>query len=200
MSNASLVRFAGALLVVAGSALLLGIITADALYPAPYTTGGNEISDLGGTRPPEGIVLQPSATIFNISMIVSGLLTIAAAALLRAGLGRWSTSLAVAAVGIGALGVGVFPGNVAGWHALFALLTFFSGGIAAIVTAPVTQPPFRYLAVALGVVSLGSLVSYLLLGDGSPLAPLGVGGVERWVAYPILLWLTAFGGYMAART
>jgi hypothetical membrane protein len=200
MSNASLVRFAGVLLVAAGATILLGIITAEALYPAPYTTGGNEISDLGGTRPPEGLVLQPSATIFNLVMMAGGALTIGGAVLLRAGLGRWTPALAVAAVGVGALGVGIFPGNVAGWHALFAMLTFVSGGVAAIVTAPATQPPFRYLAIALGAISLGALLSYVLLGDGSPLAPLGVGGVERWVAYPILLWLTAFGGYLAGRS
>jgi hypothetical protein len=74
-----------------------------------------------------------------------------------------------------------------------------SGGLAAIVTAPVTRPPFRYLGVALGTISLASLVSYLLLGDGAPLAPLGPGGVERWVAYPIVIWVTGFGGHLAAR-
>jgi hypothetical membrane protein len=200
MSNAALVRTAGALLFVAGAVLLMGIITAEALYPAPYTTGGNEISDLGGTRPPEGLVLQPSATIFNLTMIAAGLLVLGAAACLQAGLGRRSTSIVVAVLGIGALGVGVFPGNVAGFHALFALLTFVSGGLAAIVTAAVTRPPFRYLSVLLGAVSLASLVSYVLLGDGAPLAALGTGGVERWVAYPIVIWVTGFGGFLSART
>lgn len=200
MSNATLVRTAGALLFVAGAVLLMGIITAEALYPAPYTTGGNEISDLGGTRPPEGLVLQPSATIFNLTMIAGGLLTLGAAACLQAGLGRLSTSIVVGLLGVGALGVGVFPGNVAGIHAVFALLTFVSGGLAAIVTAPVTRPPFRYLGIVLGVISLASLVSYVLLGEGAPLAPLGDGGVERWVAYPIVIWVTGFGGHLAART
>lgn len=200
MSQARLVRAAGALLFVAGAVILMGIITAEAVYPAPYTTGGNEISDLGGTRPPDGVVLQPSATIFDLTMIASGLLVIAGAACLHLGLRRRSATLAVGALGVGALGVGVFPGYVAGWHALFALLTFLSGGIAAIVTARVTQPPFRYLSAALGLISLASLLSYLVLGDGSPLATLGAGGVERWVAYPIVIWITGFGGYLAART
>jgi hypothetical membrane protein len=200
MSNASLARAAGALLLVAGAVMLMGIITAEALYPAPYTTGGNEISDLGGTRPPEGLVLQPSATIFNLTMMAGGLLVLGAAACLQAGLGRLSASIIVGLLGVGALGVGVFPGNVAGFHAIFALLTFVSGGLAAIVTAAVTRPPFRYLSVLLGAISLGSLVSYLLLGDGAPLAPLGPGGVERWVAYPIVIWVIGFGGHLTART
>ncbi len=25
---------------------------------------------------------------------------------------------------------------------------------------------------------------------------LGLGGLERWIAYPILLWITGFGGYL----
>lgn len=25
---------------------------------------------------------------------------------------------------------------------------------------------------------------------------IGIGGTERWVAYPIMLWLTGFGGYL----
>jgi hypothetical protein len=25
---------------------------------------------------------------------------------------------------------------------------------------------------------------------------LGIGGLERWIAYPILLWVTGFGGYL----
>ena len=38
---------AGALLAVAGAGILLSIITAEALYPAPYFTDENTISDLG---------------------------------------------------------------------------------------------------------------------------------------------------------
>ena len=92
-------------------------------------------------------------------MIVGGLLVLAGrgvppagpAALVRHARGRGR-------VGVGALGVGVFPGNTGGIHALFAMLTFVGGGLAAIVTARVTHPPFRYLSVALGVISLGSYV------------------------------------------
>jgi hypothetical protein len=30
------------------------------------------------------------------------------------------------------------------------------------------------------------------------MAPLGLGGIERFVAYPVVLWLLAFGGYLLA--
>ena len=55
-------RLGGTLMFVAGIVILMGIITAEALYPVTYTTSGNEISDLGGTRPPEALVFQPSST------------------------------------------------------------------------------------------------------------------------------------------
>jgi len=43
-------RLGGSLLTIAGVTILMGIITAEALYPNTFTTGGNEISDLGGRR------------------------------------------------------------------------------------------------------------------------------------------------------
>ena len=144
-------------------------------------------------------MLQPSTTIFNLTMMASGLLVLVGAAFLQLALAHRPTTLVVAVVGMGALGVGVFPGNTGGIHAVFAMFTFIGGGIAAIVTARETRPPFSYLSAALGAVSLAVLFSYLLLGDGTPIAPLGVGGVERWVAYPIVIWITAFGGYLSAR-
>ncbi len=185
------------MLLIAGAVILMGIISAEALYPGTYTTGGNQISDLGGTEPPAALVLQPSATIFDLAMMTSGLLVLAGAATLHAGLGRRSASVAVAVVGAGALGVGVFPGNTGGIHAVCALVTFVGGGIAAVVTARITEPPFRYLSVILGLIALATLGSYVLLGDANPLTPLGIGGIERWVAYPIVIWVTAFGGYLA---
>ena len=71
-------RISGTLLFLAGSIALMGIITAEALYPAGYTTYGSEISDLGSTRPPESLIYQPSASIFNITMLLAGFMTLTA--------------------------------------------------------------------------------------------------------------------------
>src|SRR2546423_8973351 len=75
----ALQKIGGALLFVAGAAILMGIITAEALYPAGYSTSRNDISDLGATRPPHSVIVQPSATIFDTTMILTGLLIIVAA-------------------------------------------------------------------------------------------------------------------------
>jgi len=45
-----------------------------------------------------------------------------------------------------------------------------------------------------------TLLLYFIMGDSSPMAGLGVGGVERWVAYPILLWVTGLGGHLMGRS
>jgi hypothetical membrane protein len=198
-AHVSDLRIGGALLFLAGSIILLGIITAEALYPAPYATGANEISDLGGTRPPEGLVLQPSATIFDLSMMVIGVMVIAASLFVHRAFGRRAVTIPILVLGIGALGVGVFPGNTGTPHALFAMTTFVAGGVACLTGAIVTTGPFRYLSILFGAVALLTLGTYIVMGDGAPLAGLGVGGVERWIVYPIVLWITGFGGYMAGR-
>jgi hypothetical membrane protein len=198
-ARATDLRLGGSLLFLAGSCILMGIISAEALYPGAYSTAANEISDLGGTRPPDSVILQPSATIFNLSMMVVGLLVIAAAWFVRRALGRRSVTIPIAVLGISALGVGLFPGNTGNPHAIFAMATFVSGGIAAITASRVTTAPFRYVSLLLGVVSLLTLGTYMLVGDAGPLADLGIGGVERWIVYPIVLWVTGFGGYLAGR-
>jgi hypothetical membrane protein len=198
-TRASDLRLGGGLLFVAGATILMGIITAEALYPGTFSTGANEISDLGGTRPPDSVILQPSATIFNVSMMLIGVLVITGSWFVQRAFGRRSVTIPIAVLGVGALGVGVFPGNTGNPHAIFAMLTFISGGVAAVTAARVTSAPFRYLSVLLGAASLVTLGSFAVLGDASPIAPLGIGGIERWIVYPVVLWITGFGGYLSGR-
>ena len=195
LAHGRLVAIAGALLVLAGCVALMGIISAETFYPG-YSTAQNEISDLGATRPPNSVILQPSATIFNLTMLATGLLVIGGAlALGRAGF-VWIATVPLGLFGLGAFLVGVFPGNWGTVHALSALLTFVAGGVAAIAAAAVVRPPFRYMAPVLGAISLLTLVSAFVLGDASPMTAFGPGGLERWVAYPVLLFVLAFGGYL----
>ena len=60
------------LLSLAGAAILLGFITAEALDPGFYTTHTNTVSHLGASEPPNSVVLQPSAAIFDLTMLVTG--------------------------------------------------------------------------------------------------------------------------------
>jgi len=190
---------AGFLLFFAGVLAFMGIITAEALYPEGYSTSGNAISDLGATEPPDSRIEEPSATIFNSAMMAAGVLILVASFCIQRGHNRWAAPVLIALYGIGVLGVGVFPGDHGTVHALFALLTFIAGGLAAVVSLTILTPPFSYIAVILGLVALMTLLLYFVLGDSSPMAGLGIGGVERWVAYPVLLWTMGIGGYLMGR-
>jgi hypothetical membrane protein len=189
-------RIAGTLVLMAGAGILMAIITAEALYPAAYSTGANAISDLGGTEPPDSVILQPSATIFDGAMMVVGVLVVVASWFVHQAYGRRSVSVPLLVLGASALGVGLFPGDTGTPHALFAMACFISGGVAAVCAALVVGSGFRWVSIALGAIALLTLGSYVVLGDGNPLMSLGIGGLERWIVYPIVIWLIAFGGHL----
>jgi len=141
---------AGALFFAAGVVALMGIITAEAFYPGYSTRENTTISDLGASMPPESVVVEPSATIFNAIMILTGLLVIAGAFLLfGAAWGRGLTIL-IGLFGAGVLGVGIFPGDNPAMHPLFSMLAFVAGGLSAVASSRVVVPPFRYLSASLG--------------------------------------------------
>jgi hypothetical membrane protein len=185
-------------MVLSGFIALMGIITAEVLYPN-YSTR-QDISDLGSTRPPNPVIHEPSATIFNGTMLVTGALVLVAALFVYRATNRRGFPVVLAIFGFGAFGVGVFPGNVTPWHGLFALLTFFSGGLTVVLSSRVVSRPFSVLCGLFGGISLLFLVSVffygLVIGGPHPLESLGGGGIERWVVYPLVLWTLAFGGYL----
>ncbi|MDA8217060.1 MAG: DUF998 domain-containing protein [Dehalococcoidales bacterium] len=182
---------AGLLLFLAGSAILMGIITAEVFYPPGYSTAQNEISDLGATRPPNSVIYQPSATIFNATMMVTGAMILVSTFFFQRSVGRWIVTIPLALLGVSVLGVGIFPGNNAVIHPIFALTAFLFGGLAAVASAFVVTSPARY---AFGV--FGAIILLALTAVDSLIPVLGDGGTERWIAYPVVLWLVGFGGYL----
>jgi hypothetical protein len=128
--NSTPQRIAGRLLTTAGALILTGIVTAEALYTAPYNTR-MEISDLGATH--TEFILHPSFFILNATMVVTGAMIVVGAD--RRGHGNH------------------FPADT---------------------------------------------ISGVFLLDWGPIARLDLGGVERWMVYPVVLWLVAFGSYVAA--
>ena len=102
---------AGLLLSLSGIVMLMGFITGEILYPRVFSTSTNTISDLGGTIPPNSVMLQPSRGIFIVTVLVAGIAILGAAALLRRAVGHRAFLVALTAMGIGVAGVGVFPGN-----------------------------------------------------------------------------------------
>jgi hypothetical membrane protein len=192
-------KIAGLLLSLAGGAILMGFITAEALYPGVYTTHTNTVSHLGASEPPNSVVLQPSAAIFDITMLVTGALILAGAWFAYRALRRKAVAIPTALLGTGMVGVGIFPLTHPTPHTLFAFTAFLAGGIAVILSSRTTTPPFRYVCMVLGSIALGATVLALdSFRTSGPVADLGQGGIERWIIYPIVLWLVAFGSYLMA--
>jgi hypothetical membrane protein len=188
-------KIAGTLLFAAGVIAFMGIITAEALYPG-YSTSQNMISDLGATEPPNSIIIQPSSTIFSTAMVVSGLLITASAYCINSAFRKRAVAAPTALFGIGVLGVGIFNGSYGAVHGIFALMAFVMGGLSAIISYRIEKAPLSHFSVMLGGIALLDLFLYYFMGEASPFAAFGLGGLERWIAYPILLWVTGLGGYL----
>ena len=193
-------RLAGLCLTLAGIGILMGSITAEALFGGAYTTHADTLSHLGASEPPDSVVTQPSAIIFGITMLITGALILVGAWFMYRAAATKAAGVFTALLGTGVLGVGVFPLTHPGPHTAFAMTAFFSGGIAVILSARGTEQPFRALWTLLGAISLVSIALGIFLMDWTPVARLGEGGIERWNAYPIVLWLVAHGSYLIGRT
>lgn len=189
---------AGVLFFLSGCVVLMGITTAEIFYPVPYSVVHNMISNLGSTPPPGSIIYQTPATIFDNSMKLAGILVLLGTSFLYS-VTKDKRVFSIALLGLGTLGVGIFPAFHATAHPISAGLAFFGGGVAAIVTSKFVKPPFSLITILLGSISL----VFLFLGLIFPqfIVPiLGKGGTERWVAFPIILWLTSFGGYLMSNS
>lgn len=191
-------KVAGLFFFLAGCVILLGILTAEIFYSTNYSISLNRISNLGSTPPPHSIIRQPSAAIFDTSLIISGIMILMGAYFLYQSLKKKLLIIALSVLGIGCFGVGVLPAYHAAIHPLIALIAFLGGGISAIVSSKNTTSPFSWLALCLGMISL--LLLFLGVVMPHTVVPyLGAGGTERWIMYPVLLWLTGFGGYLMSQ-
>lgn len=168
---------------------IFGLLVAEAVYPK-YSVSQNVISDLG---------VGPTAWIFNISIMIVGATILATPILLRftylqGKFPRNVVPVIFAAAGAAAIGVGVFPKTDPTPHTLFAFLAFVFAALSAIATFKVVRPPVNYLSAVLGAISL---VALGLFATETSLG-LGIGGMERMIVYPVLVWGMTLGGYLMA--
>jgi hypothetical membrane protein len=173
-------KVAGALFFVAASQFVLGLIVAEALYPS-YSVSKNYISDLG---------VGPSSMIFNSSVFLMGLLLIIGVYFLQRAFNFKVLTGLLVMTAIGAMGVGVFTENSGIIHHIVSLIAFLFGGLSAIFSFKLLRKPFSFIAMILGLMSLGALVLYA----GNSYLGLGPGGMERMIVYPLLMWGAGFGG------
>jgi hypothetical membrane protein len=188
-------KISGNILFWCGAIVLLGIITAEAMYPIGYSTNLNEISDLGATKPPNSLIYQPSAFIFNTTFLLTGILVAIATFFQHRHFKKLILTIPMYLFGMGLVGIGLFPGDKAPYHGMASLLTFFAGGLSPILSIKIVSSPFKYAGLICGSVAL-IIWLIIVISPEVLMTLIGVGLIERWIAYPILLWLIGFGGYL----
>jgi hypothetical membrane protein len=175
-------RSPGLLLVLGSFELLFLELLAEILYPG-YSVSLNYISDLG-------VGPEPSRTIFTVGIIVFGVF-VTTSVYLRGG-PAWEVPILVALSGAGTIGVGVFDESWGTIHLVFAGLAFGIGSLAALVSSRTVKGPLSVLFATLGVIGL---IALGLQASGTFLG-LGVGGMERMIYYPAVLWVLMYGIYL----
>src|SRR6056297_2354554 len=169
------------------------VMLAAAMVPG-YDFRAAAISDLG--------VFPETALLFNTSLVLVGVLNVAGGYLFYRTHGkRWLVAI-FALAGVGAVGAGLFPLDTGGLHGLFALLAFLFFNVQAIGSATRLDGVMRVLSVLAGVLGLVFVV-LMALGDGGNAAafgPIGHGGTERMIVYPVMLWMVAFGGSLLEKS
>lgn len=185
---------AGTLLVVGVGQFAFCFALAEIYYPG-YDVSSNFISDLGATcRGGVCKFVQPSSDIFNASVALMGLMLVLTSYYLWKGSGAKALSFFEGLAGVGAMGVGIFNESFGAAHVFFSALTFVSAGVQALLVFKVAKAPYSYFSTVTGVVTLVATVLYA----SDTYLGLGQGGMERMVAYPVLIGGIALGGYLMA--
>jgi hypothetical protein len=98
------------------------------------------------------------------------------------------------------MGVGIFTGHFGIIHGIVSLIAFLFGGLSTIFSVicsyvhkfKLLEIPFSAIAVILGLMSLGALALFMAHVD----LGLGMGGMERMIVYPLLMWYAGFSGLL----
>jgi hypothetical membrane protein len=187
-------RLAGAFLFIGGLQWLILVIISETFFPN-YSVKLNDLSDLASTVAPNISIVQPSAVLFNITMILLGLAVILSTFFIHLSYRRYLVTVFLGIFGLACMLVGIFPGDAGSIHGIVSLLAFVFGPFSAIVAFKVENAPLKYISIIMGVAALVPLVTRFAMGDSSPiLSALGRGGEERMIAYPVIAWVIVFGG------
>jgi hypothetical membrane protein len=182
---------------------IIQIIAASAFRTA-YSLRFNTISDLGNSvcgNYSGRYVCSPQHNLMNASFIVFGITMASGSLLIYQEFKRNRATLigfsCMALAGFGTLIVGLFPENTISFlHIFGASLPFLLGNAGLIVLSISLPIPrlLRYYTFLTGVIALIALVFFY---TGHYLG-IGIGGMERIVAYPQTFWLIVFGLYISS--
>lgn len=175
------------------AAQFMTVIMAAASMAPGYDLAGGAISDLG--------IIPTTAPLFNLSLLVTGILNIAAASSLNLAERRTPTLALALIAGLGAIGAGIFNLHNPNLHGIFALLAFVFFNLQIIPMAARVHGPMRIIGFVLALIGISYIVVMVIGDGGNPAAfgAIGHGGAERMIVYPPMLWLLAYGGFLMAQ-
>ena len=153
------------------------------IYPG-YSISDDVVSRLG---------IGPTALIFNSSLIILGLMGLAASVILYRGGFDKVFNILLIIVSLSIVGVGLFPMDLGLLHLIPSLFVFVYGGVLAIYSSIIDKSRLRYIWLLLGVatlVSLGMFISGNYMG-------IGRGGMERMIIYPLIIWIIGFSARLS---
>jgi hypothetical membrane protein len=172
-------------------------------YRYGYSLRFNTISDLGNSlcgAYSHRLVCSPQHNVMNASFILLGLTMATGSLLIYQEFKKSAGSLIgfsfMALAGLGTCLVGLYPENTnAAIHTLGASQPFLLGNIALVLLSYSLPLPkvLRYYTRISGYFTLFALLFFI---TGHYLG-LGIGGLERLVAYPQTVWLIVFGMYIS---
>lgn len=180
-------KISGSLLFIGSIQFILSVILSEVLYP-DYNASNQTISSLG---------VGPSAVVFNSSILLLGIMGLTGVYFYQQVYKLNLFSILLGLAYIGAIGVGIFTEapSTFSLHVIFSFMAYVFGGIAAIASYKQQKQPMATFSVILGTFSL---LAIIILASGNYLG-LGLGGIERMVAYPLLLWLVGFGSQLMSK-
>lgn len=175
------------------AAQFITVIMLSAAIAPDYNFHGSAISDLG--------VIPSTAVLFNISLIIVGVLNILGGYFYYHSHEDINLLILFVISGIGALGTGLFPLNISDLHTIFALIAFIFFNLQALSCSRRLSGPMKYISLFLGILGV-IFVVIMVIGDFGFTAifgAIGHGGSERMIVYPPILWLIVFGGFLMGK-
>ena len=205
------VRYGAILLIIGAVEFVVGMAVTPLGWTTPYSLLNNQISDLGSVQcgyayAGTHYAFSPWHDIFNASAVLLGQSTIFGSILIRSAFparrSRAVELLLLVVVGVGAVGVGLFPWDANGpAHYSSALVAFLFGNLAVLVLGVAMLRGARRRVYAVfnvvgGMVGLVALIVYLVLFSSNYGATPGLGGLERIAVAPILVWEIVAGMHL----
>ena len=184
---------------------IIQFVAAASWHHPTYSWRFNTISDLGNTvcgYSGSRLVCSPLHSLMNVSFISLGILMATGSWLIyqefRERFGTLVGFSLMAIAGLGTILVGLFPENtISGLHSLGASLPIILGNLSLVILSfclsklSTLSRLYTFLSGLVPLIALGFFTTHHYLG-------IGIGGLERVVAYPQTVLLIFFGIYMSS--